>query len=110
MKRSILAGLTALGMALPPTIAAAATAFTVGPTNVRTGPGPQYPIVAKVAGGFRVEVAGCVKGYEWCRIPLRGHDAWINSSRLEIVHQGRRVVLGPNYYRAWGAPVIVFNF
>jgi uncharacterized protein YraI len=89
----------------------AATAFTVGPTNVRTGPGPQYPVVAKMAGGLRVEVAGCVKGYEWCRIPLRGgRDAWINSMQLEIVHNGRRVVLGPSYYRAWGAPIIVFNF
>jgi uncharacterized protein YraI len=109
MKRSFLAGLMAFGLFLLPSIAAAVPAFTVGPTNVRNGPGMQYRVVASVPGGTRVEVVGCIKGYAWCKLAHRG-GVWIASSRLQIVHQGRRVVLGPQYYRSFGAPVIVFDF
>jgi uncharacterized protein YraI len=70
----------------------------------------QFPMVARIGGGVRVEVAGCIRGYQWCRIPLRGRDAWIASSRLEIVYRGRRVLFSPRYFREWGAPVIIFNF
>jgi len=107
MKRSIFAGLIALAVLLPG-VAAAATAFTVSPTNVRTGPGTRFPVVAVVGGGARVNIVGCVKGYSWCKLAHRGRDVWISSSQLQFVYQGRRVFLSPAYYSFFGAPIIVF--
>ena len=89
MKRSIFAGLIALAVLLPG-VAAAATAFTVSPTNVRAGPGTRFPVVAVIGGGARVNIVGCVKGYSWCKLAHRGRDVWISSSQLQFVHKGRR--------------------
>ena len=104
------AGLAMLGALLLPAVAsAAAPAYVAGTTNLRAGPGTEYPIVARIGSGSRVTVHGCIRGYDWCDATIRGFRGWVTAARLEFVHRGRRVLV-PQYYRNFGAPVVSFNF
>lgn len=71
------------------------TAFAVsaltsdGSTNVRSGPGVRYSIVAKVGSRSRVEVLGCLQDRSWCRAIAPGGTGWISASRLRFVYARR---------------------
>jgi uncharacterized protein YraI len=78
--RRLLAGMLAVigaAWALP---AAAQTQFTVGSTNLRTGPGTNFPIVATIPGGAAVNVGRCNNG--WCGAAWRSFSGFVASSRL----------------------------
>lgn len=84
----------------------AATALVTTDLNVRAGPGTNYQVIGLLPSGSIVDVAGCLRGYAWCRINWRGYDAWA-SSRYLAVQEGRYrgrdyTVYGP----AVGVPVI----
>jgi uncharacterized protein YraI len=108
--RSIVRTAALLCALAAPGVADAATAYAVGgTTNMRAGPGTQYPVVARVVGGSRVNVIGCVAGYSWCDGRVQGVRGWIAGSRLEFPYANRRVLV-PQYYAYFGAPVIRFDF
>jgi uncharacterized protein YraI len=93
-----------------PSFATAATAYAVGgATNMRAGPGTQFPVVGRVIGGSRVNVVGCVPSFSWCDGTVQGVRGWIAGSRLEFPYANRRVLV-PEYYAYFGAPVVRFDF
>jgi uncharacterized protein YraI len=100
-------GIGALAMVLP-VVAAAQQAFTRGPLNLRAGPSPDYPLVARLGPGQPLEVLGCTSGYSWCDVvlpdSLRG---WANASRLDFAYEDQRVPLA-TYGAAIGIPLIGF--
>ena len=109
MRRFIFASIVTLVGLILPGAASAATAYAVGTTNMRAGPGTNYPVVARIGGGSRVQVYGCVRGYSWCDSNVRGFRGWIAASRLEFVYRGARVLV-PDYYDYFDVPIITFNF
>jgi uncharacterized protein YraI len=97
-------------MALPGAAAAQVLAFAVyGTTNMRAGPGTQYPVIAKIAGGSAVHIYGCIPERVWCDAQVQGVRGWVNSNRLEFAYGGRRVPL-VQYYSYFGAPYVHFDF
>jgi uncharacterized protein YraI len=109
--RRLLAAAVLLGaMALPEVAAAQSLAFAAyGTTNMRAGPGTQYPVIAKIAGGSAVHIYGCIPDRVWCDAQVQGVRGWVNSSRLEFAYGGRRVPL-VQYYGYFGAPSVYFDF
>jgi uncharacterized protein YraI len=95
--------------ALPTIAAAQSIAYTFGRTNMRAGPGVDYPVVAQVLGGSVVNVYGCLSDYSWCDTSVQGVRGWIATSRLEFEYAGGLVPF-PSYYQYFGAPIIGFSF
>jgi len=102
--------LFAIGSVTVPRAADAALAYAVaGTTNMRSGPGTRYPVIARVVGGTRVNVIGCLPDRAWCDVSVGAIRGWISSRRLEFLYSGRRVLV-PGYYRYFGAPIVQFHF
>jgi uncharacterized protein YraI len=79
------AGLAASGAAF-----AATSATAVVDLNVRSGPGPEYPVVGLVGAGQQAVVTGCVQGSKWCSIDNGG---WVYSDYLTADVSGSAVIL-----------------
>jgi uncharacterized protein YraI len=101
----LLGGLGFPGLAAAQTIAYAAP----GTTNLRTGPGTQFPVIARVVGGSRVHVLGCLGDRSWCDVLVQDIRGWMYAGRLQFVYAGRRVYV-PEYYAYFDAPVVRFDF
>ena len=106
---ALVALLAALAVA-PQAAFAQSVAYSVpGTTNVRAGPGTQYPVVARVHGGTELIVYGCLSDRAWCDVQVYDTRGWISSRRLEFVYADSRVPV-PDYYGYFDAPIISFNF
>ncbi len=106
---STLRRMTLVLLATAPALAAAEQAYTNTYSNLRAGPGPDYPVVAQLALNTPLDVAGCTAGYQWCDVLLQGGAlrGWIYAPSLSYPYQGRAVVL-PQYGAAIGIPLISF--
>lgn len=73
------------------TAAAFATpALVTTDLNLRTGPGTGYGRITAMPDGAIVDVTGCVRGYNWCRVNWAGYDGWASSNYLAF-RSGRYV-------------------
>ena len=77
-----------LAVVLASTVAAPAFAETIGtavtPLNIRSGPGPQYPVIGAIASGGKAAVTGCIQGSQWCEISYGGRRGWAYAQYLTI--------------------------
>ena len=48
--------------------------------NVRTGPGPQYPVIGQLRRGERVQFVGANTDFSWYVIDFRSQQAWVSAS------------------------------
>ncbi len=65
------------------TSAASASPLT-SPANVRSGPGPRWPVVAQLPAGADVDVMGCYSGWEagWCQVRRGPVTGYVNAGVL----------------------------
>lgn len=103
-----LAVLFTLGLAAP-ALAAETLAVSTVNLNMRAGPGTQYPVVAVVPPGARIDVHGCVSGYSWCDVNFGVSRGWVAAAYLEFHYLGKPVVLTPVVAPRIGVNVVVFN-
>ena len=85
----------ALGAALMlPGLAAAQTpAVAVTDLNLRSGPGPNYPVVGVIPANGAVAIQGCIQGSKWCQVDLDGKAGWAYSDYLISDVGGQQVAL-----------------
>jgi uncharacterized protein YraI len=83
-------------------------AYTTRPVSVRAGPARDYPLVATLAPGTPVSVAGCVTDYQWCDIITGGIRGWVYARGLQYVYEGRRVPIY-GYGAIIGLPIVAFS-
>ena len=83
-------------------------AWTTRQVNARAGPDATYPVVATLAGGYPVDVAGCISDYSWCDVIFNGDRGWVPGRRLQYSYQSRRVPLY-NYGDRIGLPIVSFS-
>jgi uncharacterized protein YraI len=110
--RSLVAFAAFCAALVVPGVAAAQSVAYASPdgyTNLRSGPGTNYPIVARIYPGSTVDVLGCLESRAWCDVVVQDIRGWVYASRLEFVYGGRRVLV-PDYYSYFDAPVVYFNF
>lgn len=61
--------------------------------NVRSGPGPQYPVVGVLAAGQKATLNGCLENSKWCTIAEGQGQGWVYSDYLTAEFGGQQVVL-----------------
>lgn len=61
--------------------------------NVRSGPGPQYPVIGVLAAGKATTLNGCLASGKWCAIAEASGQGWVYSDYLTGDFGGQTVVL-----------------
>jgi len=79
----LLAVATAVGFVLVGGQAAFAfTAVSSAHLNLRTGPGPQYPVVATIGRDDKIDVHGCLKEVTWCDVNWGDQRGWASADYI----------------------------
>jgi uncharacterized protein YraI len=110
MKRAtVLGAVTALAaislpvLSLPASAATLATATTS--LNIRTGPGPEYPVIGAIPDRGQATVTGCIQGSLWCQVSYNGRQGWAYSQYMMGSVGGQMVAVTQNR----DVPVIVYD-
>ncbi len=90
VRKAIAAGAFVAALAAP-AAALAATAYTTGAVNMRSGPGARYHRILTIPAGVRIDVHGC---RSWCSVYYRGHSGYVSASYVSRGH-----VAPPRHYR-----------
>jgi len=95
IRNTLLAGGAAL--ILSTGVAAAAPATAQSDVNLRSGPGPEYPVVGVLRAGETVDVAGCTGS--WCRVRAPGGVGFASRNYLAMAGgaPGIGVAVTPGY-------------
>ncbi len=91
-----IASLAIIGGALAASTAAFAqtTASATTDLNVRSGPGPQYPISGSIGAGEQATITGCLDNSKWCQVTTpTGAQGWAYSDYLAADLSGQTVVV-----------------
>ncbi len=80
-------------VAVPATASAAIIASAVTPLNVRSGPGPQYPVVGAIPDRGHATITGCIQGSLWCQVSFNGRQGWAYSRYLTATLSGRSLIV-----------------
>lgn len=104
--QSLLAGVALCAFAGAASAQSTATAVT--DLNIRSGPGPQYPIVGYIGASDQVSVTGCLEASKWCTVSGTSGEGWAYSDYLVADHSGTQVVMTERYAEV-GVPVTVYD-
>lgn len=94
--------------ALPGAASAQTAATATAELNVRSGPGPQHPVIGVIAVGDTVTVNGCLEGSRWCTLDHGGVQGWVYSDYLMADLAGSPVVVTDSYAQV-GVPVATYD-
>lgn len=95
-----------LAFALP-AWAQAAEGVVVANVNLRAGPDIGYPSINVVPAGIRVDIQGCIQGYEWCDVIVGPDRGWIAAGYLQYLYQNQTVYV-QDYGPRIGLPIVSF--
>lgn len=84
------------------------SATAVTDLNIRSGPGPQYPIVGLINQSDSTIVTGCIEGSKWCVVDHNGAQGWAYSDYLAAELGGTQVYLTDSYSQI-GVPVTTYT-
>jgi uncharacterized protein YraI len=74
-----------------------AQAQTVGTAttdlNLRSGPGPEQPVIGLIGARQKARIIGCVDGSLWCQVEYRGKQGWAYSQYMTLKTGGGTVVV-----------------
>jgi uncharacterized protein YraI len=84
----------------------AATATT--DLNMRSGPGPQHPVIGHIGANAEVTVNGCMEGSKWCTVSFNGMEGWAYSDYLTASVSGSPVIITGQQAQI-GIPVATYD-
>lgn len=61
--------------------------------NIRSGPGPEYPVIGAIAIDDQAMLGGCIEGSKWCQVSYAGAEGWVYSDYLIADNAGVEVVV-----------------
>jgi uncharacterized protein YraI len=102
-----IAAITA-AMTLPGAVSAATLASATTDLNVRSGPGPQYPVIGYIRSNQQATIEGCIQGSLWCRVDISGRQGWAYSKYMTARIGGRTVAIAQQP-AAVGVPTITYE-
>ena len=92
MKRIIfsvaVASIALIGAAQAQTIGTATTDL-----NLRSGPGPEQPVIGLIKARQKANIIGCIDGSLWCQVNFRGKQGWAYSQYMSLQAGGGRIVV-----------------
>ncbi len=75
----------------------AAQAQTIGTAttdlNLRSGPGPEQPVIGFIKARQKANILGCIEGSLWCQVNFRGKTGWAYSQYMSLQAGGGRIVV-----------------
>ncbi|HWT30727.1 MAG TPA: DUF1236 domain-containing protein [Propylenella sp.] len=108
-KTRYLAGAAVVGFLVMSATAYAQTAVTATTDlNIRSGPGPQHPVVGVVNANEGVTLTGCMEGSKWCSIDHAGGQGWVYSDYLTADVSGAPVVISQRPAEV-AVPVVTYD-
>lgn len=81
LKGILAVGIAAAALVISAGAALADPAVATSSVNVRSGPGGNFKVIAKLSAGELVEVNECQGG--WCFVERQGTDGWVSASYLQ---------------------------
>jgi uncharacterized protein YraI len=76
--------------------------------NIRSGPGPEQPVIGLIKARQQTRILGCIEGSLWCQVDFRGQIGWAYSQYMSLAAgSGTIVVREPA--QIVGVPVITYN-
>jgi uncharacterized protein YraI len=76
--------------------------------NLRSGPGPEQPVIGLIKARQQAAIIGCVEGSFWCQVQFRGKTGWAYSQYMTLASaSGTIVVREPGNLAA--APVLAYD-
>lgn len=105
-----LASATVLGAALVASGAAFAQTSASATTdlNIRSGPGPQYPVTGVINAGEQATINGCLENSKWCTVTTAAGEGWAYSDYLAADMSGQTVVVTESRQEL-GVPVTTYD-
>ncbi len=91
----LVAALTA-ATALATPVSAATLAAAMTPLNLRSGPGPQFPIIGAIPQNGRTVIIGCMRDSLWCQVDYNGRQGWAYAQYLTAQLSGRSLIVAQN--------------
>ena len=64
------------------TVTTPAMAVATTPLNIRSGPGPEYPVTGAIPTNGQAAILGCIEGSLWCQINYNGASGWAYSQYM----------------------------
>jgi uncharacterized protein YraI len=61
--------------------------------NIRSGPGPQFPVIGVIEADSAVALSGCLETGTWCSVNYDGTEGWAYSGYLVAEQAGPPVVI-----------------
>jgi uncharacterized protein YraI len=78
---------------VPSAALAAMLATALTDLNIRSGPGPEYPVIGVIQAQEPVTMIGCIEGSLWCQITYKGKEGWAYAQYLATQSAGNRVII-----------------
>jgi uncharacterized protein YraI len=74
---------------------AASASPVTSPANMRSGPGPKWPVIVQIPAGADVDVVNCGPGWkhDWCHVKFQGNDGFV--AAYTLAPAGNNVVVAP---------------
>ena len=73
----------------------AAQAQTIGTAttdlNLRSGPGPEQPVIGFIKARQKANIIGCIEGSLWCQVDFKGKTGWAYSQYMSLAAGGGRI-------------------
>jgi len=92
-KKFRLFGTASLATCIPGIALAAMLANALTDLNIRSGPGPEYPVIGFIRAQDAVTMIGCIEGSLWCQVTHKGKEGWAYSQYLSTESAGNRVII-----------------
>lgn len=61
--------------------------------NIRSGPGPEQPVIGLIRARQKAQILGCVEGSLWCQVEFRGKQGWAYSQYMSLKAGGGTIVV-----------------
>ena len=108
MKHRTLIGAAAVALMLTGSAYAQTAVTATADLNIRSGPGPQYPVVGVIDVDGQAGLEGCLEDSKWCRVSYNGAQGWAYSDYLIADYSGREVVVTQRPPEA-GIPMVKYE-
>lgn len=76
--------------------------------NIRSGPGPEQPVIGHMKSRQKAQILGCIEGSLWCRIEFKGRQGWAYSQYMLLKAGGGRIVVRDAAHVA-SIPVVTYD-
>ena len=97
-----------ISVALIGAVQAQTTGTATTDLNIRSGPGPEMPVIGLIKARQQARILGCIEGSLWCQVDFRGQHGWAYSQYMSLqAGDGTIVVREPAHVA--GIPVIAYD-